>query len=59
MIYAVLVVLGLIPAVNTLFGLLPIHGHDVWLHAVLALPAAYFGFFGPRQTVAEPTTRRL
>jgi hypothetical protein len=42
--YGVLAVLGLIPGVNTLFGLLPIHGHDVWLHAGTALVAAYFGW---------------
>lgn len=43
-IYAVLAVLGLIPATNTLFGLVPLHGHDIWLHGVLAIAAAYFGF---------------
>lgn len=43
-IYAVLAVLGLIPATSTLFGLAPIHGHDVWLHGVIALASAYFGF---------------
>lgn len=43
-IYAVLAVLGLIPATNTLFGLVPLHGNDIWLHAVLAIAAAYFGF---------------
>ncbi len=42
--YGLLIVLGLIPATNTLFGLVPIFGNDVWLHAILALPAAYFGF---------------
>jgi hypothetical protein len=42
--YAPLAVLGLIPALNTLFGLLPLHGHDVWLHAGTALIAAYFGW---------------
>ncbi|MCR6631082.1 MAG: DUF4383 domain-containing protein [Magnetospirillum sp.] len=42
--YAVLVVLGLIPAVNTLFGLVPLYGHNVWLHAVLAVAAGFFGF---------------
>jgi hypothetical protein len=25
-------------------GLVPIYGNDVWLHAVLALVAAYFGW---------------
>lgn len=43
-IYAVLAVAGLIPGLNTLFGLVPLHGHDVWLHAVIALASAYFGF---------------
>jgi hypothetical protein len=43
-IYAVLTVLGLIPATSTLFGLAPLHGNDIWLHAVLAVAAAYFGF---------------
>ncbi|HLO79301.1 MAG TPA: DUF4383 domain-containing protein [Magnetospirillum sp.] len=43
-IYAVLTVLGLIPVTSTLFGLAPLHGNDVWLHAVLAIASAYFGF---------------
>jgi hypothetical protein len=42
--YGALAVMGLIPALNTLFGLVPIHGHDVWLHAATALAAAYFGW---------------
>ena len=42
--YAVLTIMGLIPATNTTFGLVPIYGHDVWLHALLAAVAAYFGF---------------
>lgn len=43
-IYIVLAVAGFIPGLNTLFGLAPIHSHDIWLHLVLALPLAYFGF---------------
>lgn len=43
-VYTVLVVMGLIPALNTTFGLVPLFGHDVWLHVFLAAPAAYFGF---------------
>ncbi len=42
--YGLLTVLGLIPQTQTLFGLVPLHGHDVWLHAVLALAGVYFGF---------------
>jgi hypothetical protein len=43
-IYALLTVMGLVPALDTTFGFIPIYGNDVWLHAVLALVAAYFGW---------------
>jgi hypothetical protein len=42
--YGALAVMGLIPALNTMFGLVPIHGHDVWLHGGTAILAAYFGW---------------
>jgi hypothetical protein len=51
-IYAVFVVLGLIPASNTVFGLVPLYGHDVWLHLGLAAVAAYFGFVARADTGA-------
>lgn len=43
-IYGLLAVMGLIPGLNTTFGLIPIFGHDVWLHALTAVVAAYFGY---------------
>jgi len=43
-IYAVLTVMGLIPGLNVMGGILPLFGHDVWLHALTAAVAAYFGF---------------
>src|SRR6195256_4500584 len=42
--YGALAVMGGIPGLDTLFGLLPIHGHDIWLHAGTAALAAYFGW---------------
>lgn len=42
--YGLLALLGVIPATNTLFGLVPIHGNDVWLHGASAAIAAYFGW---------------
>jgi hypothetical protein len=42
--YGVLGVMGLIPGLNTAFGLIPLHGHDVWLHFGTAAIAAYFGW---------------
>ena len=53
--YGLLAVLGLIPATQTTFGLVPIWGADVWLHALLAAVAAYFGFLVPSRVV----TRRV
>ncbi|HYX34812.1 MAG TPA: DUF4383 domain-containing protein [Oligoflexus sp.] len=42
--YGVLAVMGLVPGLNVLGGYLPLFGHDVWLHALTAAVAAYFGF---------------
>ena len=44
LLFAALALLGTLPAANTLFGAMPIHGHDVWLHALTALAAFYFGW---------------
>lgn len=43
-VYVVFAVMGLIPGLDTTFGLVPLFGNDVWLHLLLAAPAAYFGF---------------
>lgn len=42
--YAILMVAGFIPGLNTLFGLVPLFGNDIWLHLLLAAVAAYFGW---------------
>jgi hypothetical protein len=49
--YGLLAVMGLLTTMNmhTLFGFVPLYGHDVWLHAGLAAVAAYFGFFHTRE----------
>ena len=51
--YGLLVILGLLPATNTLFGLIPIYGNDVWLHLVLGVVAAYFGFMTPAESAVQ------
>jgi hypothetical protein len=53
-IYAVLTVMGLVTGLRTTFGLIPLYGADVWLHALLALVAAYFGWIN-RDTAADRT----
>ncbi len=52
-IFGVLAVIGLIPATNTLFGLVPLFGHDIWLHGLTALIAAYFGWVAAADRVEE------
>ncbi len=52
-IFGVLTILGLIPQLNTLFGIVPLFSHDIWLHALTAVIAAYFGF--ARGDVMEET----
>lgn len=43
-IYAVLAVFAWIPRLDDLFGLVPLYGNDFWLHLLLAIVAAYFGW---------------
>ena len=54
-IYAVLTIMGFIPVLNTTFGLVPLYGNDIWLHALIALSAAYFGFMADEQVDERDT----
>ena len=42
--YGLLTIMGLVPGLNTTFGLIPIHGANVLLHAFIAIAATYYGF---------------
>jgi hypothetical protein len=55
-IYAVLVVAGFVPGLDTLFGYVPLFGNDIWLHALLALIAAYFGWIHRDAVIASGTS---
>lgn len=51
-IYGLLTIMRLIPIADTIFGLVPIYGNDIWLHTLLAIVAGYFGFVrGRKRTV--------
>ena len=53
-IYAILVLMGFFPALRTTFGLIPLHGHDIWLHVLLAGGAAYFAWgYRPETAVSD------
>jgi hypothetical protein len=44
-------VAGLVPAFDTVFGLMPVYGNDVWLHAIAAIAAAFAGWIMPRRSI--------
>jgi hypothetical protein len=54
--FGLLTVMGLVPGLDTMFGLAPLHGADVALHAVAAIANGYFGFVHARRE-AFGTTR--
>jgi hypothetical protein len=42
--YGILAVMGVITPLSMAFGLIPLHGWDVWLHGGTAALAAYYGY---------------
>jgi hypothetical protein len=59
--YGLLTIMGVVSTFNMkyTFGLVPIHGHDVWLHGLIAIVAGYFAFSANpvRPEPAADTTR--
>lgn len=42
--YALLTMMGMVPGLDDLFGLMPLYGNGIWLHLGVAGGAAYFGW---------------
>jgi Domain of unknown function (DUF4383) len=53
--YAFIALLGLLPFSNTVFGLMPIFGNNVWFNALTAAIAAFFGFAKPASEETSAT----
>ena len=49
-VFGAFVIMGLVPKLSTIFGVAPLHGNDVWAHALLVAVAEYFGFLGRPST---------
>ncbi|MBE9179604.1 DUF4383 domain-containing protein [Oculatella sp. LEGE 06141] len=45
--YFLIALMGLLPLSNTVFGSMPIYGNNVWLNALSAAIATYYGFLKP------------
>jgi hypothetical protein len=50
--YIAIAVMGLLPATQTTFGIMPIFGNNVWFNALSGVIAAYYGFFGKNQAAS-------
>lgn len=57
--YTLIVLMGLLPATNTTFGLMPIYGNNVWFNAITAIIAGYFGFFKPAEVEKMSTSSSI
>ena len=53
-VYIVLVIVGAIPLMGTLFGVMPVYGWDIALHAVIAFVALYGGYGAGRFETTPP-----
>jgi hypothetical protein len=56
---AVLMVLGLLPSTNTLFGYWPLFGGDVVFHAIVGVIAGFYGFALSSRVPADRTGKHL
>lgn len=56
-IFAILAIMGFIPGLATTFGLIPLYGNDIWLHAITAILGIYFGWMAPAPS-GEPARTR-
>jgi hypothetical protein len=43
-IFLLLMLCGVVPGFDTMFGLMPLYGNDIWLNFLLAALCAYFGW---------------
>jgi len=49
----ILTVMGLIPQLNTVFGVWPLYGHAIWLHGLEAVIGLYLGFVTNQKAMAH------
>jgi hypothetical protein len=50
--YIAIAVMGLLPATQTTFGIMPIFGNNVWFNALSGVIAGYYGFLGKDETTS-------
>lgn len=57
--YIAIAIMGLLPIANTTFGLMPIFGNNVWLNALSAIAAGYYGILIPAKLAGTSVSQSL
>ncbi|HIK05226.1 MAG TPA: DUF4383 domain-containing protein [Trichormus sp. M33_DOE_039] len=57
--YLVLAIMGLLPFAKTFFGLMPIFGNNVWINALSAIAATYYGIIMPSKLMGINVSQNL
>jgi hypothetical protein len=55
-VYTAGAILGVLPFTNTLFGITPLFGNNIWLNAVAAVIAFYYGFVKSAEIVPSSSS---
>ena len=50
---AVLTAMGMLSPFRTGFGIIPLYGHDIWLHGLEAVIGIYLGFFAVQKNQVQ------
>jgi len=56
--FFVLMLCGVVPHLDTMFGLMPLYGNDIWLNGLLWLLCAYFGWLHHNPPPPAPEAER-
>ncbi|TVP65911.1 MAG: DUF4383 domain-containing protein [Nodularia sp. (in: Bacteria)] len=57
--YGVLAIMGFLPFAKSFFGLMPIFGINVWLNAIAAISAGYYGIIMPAKIMGVNVSQNV
>jgi Domain of unknown function (DUF4383) len=57
--YTLIAIMGLLPFGKTMFGLMPLFGHNVWFNALTALATVYYGIIIPAKVKGVSVSHNL
>jgi cytochrome b subunit of formate dehydrogenase len=57
--YLALAIMGFLPFAKTFFGLMPLFGNNVWINALSAIAAAYYGIVIPSKIMGVNVSQNL